>query len=188
MRAKRWSKNPGIGGSNGADKGLLRALFVNRSATDRACQRVVRGGRKLQNAYHRFSHTCCTHLVRRLVIVVVFFERINTPPHIGFRKLVARRLSGKVILLILYLLKLRQAAFERYLRSLGLVEVLEQIQDHLLRLDEGLLVPLPQQTADIMSDTGRLIEGSKGCSSDREGFDDSSHVAMLSKERDPENG
>lgn len=108
----------------------------NIRTTSRAVKGVNFFRARLKNGFYRFSIAGSANFMQGLAVCLAFFERVNTPPHVGFRKRVARGLSRKCILLFKFSLKFQQQILHQHLVSLGLQKVVQEFQDEHFAFDK----------------------------------------------------
>ena len=85
---------------------------------------------RLQNTALRLVIAGSTYGMLGLGLLMRWLQGIDQRPHVGFRKLIARRLLGKAVVLFQFLLHLRQGGFYRQLLVLGLPDLLIELKQH----------------------------------------------------------
>lgn len=88
----------------------------------------------LKDGFYCVLEAGCAYFMRWLARGIVFFEGVDTAPHIGLRKLIARRLCLKMIILLQFLLQVRQKVFHAHLISLGFDKAAINIQNQFFHL------------------------------------------------------
>ena len=111
-----------------ADAIITPVILEHLSVAMEANQRVHGLRARLQNASFRIVMAGCTYLVLGFTSAVVVLQHIDTPPHVGFRKNVTRKLIRRLLARSQIILQFRQHTFNRHLISLGLVELLVELQ------------------------------------------------------------
>lgn len=122
----------------------------------------------LKERYYRVLKTVCANIMRRLIGLIAFLEAVDSRPHIGLHKLIARRLCGKAISLFQFFLKHQELILYRHLRSLGVNQYVEQLQRQLLGLGDvnfrgaENLLNIFDQAGSVCNPTGSRFKSRKG--------------------------
>lgn len=121
---------------DGADHGTTAPVVLENTPAALVANKGVGPIRRwLQDRYFFVLNAGNAYFMRAIVRGIIGLQYVNTPPHVGLRQRVARKLCLKLILALKLLLEFQNTLLHVHLRNLGIEELSSQFNDELERLE-----------------------------------------------------